>query len=88
MPTAVQAHRGSPDRSAGILENTVEAFLRARRLGADSVELDVRATADGSLAVHHDPEQAEALLAEIAQRAKDAENELQRARREADARPR
>ena len=56
MPTAVQAHRGSPDRSAGILENTVEAFLRARRLGADSVELDVRATADGSLAVHHDPE--------------------------------
>jgi glycerophosphoryl diester phosphodiesterase len=53
--TAVQAHRGSPDAAAGIRENTVAAFLRARRLGADGVELDVRLTRDGGLAVHHDP---------------------------------
>ena len=51
----VQAHRGSPDPSSGILENTVEAFLRSARLGADGVELDVRLTRDGALAVHHDP---------------------------------
>jgi glycerophosphoryl diester phosphodiesterase len=53
--TAVQAHRGSPDPASGIGENTLEAFARARRLGADGVELDVRRTADGALAVHHDP---------------------------------
>jgi len=52
---AVQAHRGSPDPTAGIRENTLEAFARARALGADGVELDVRLTADGGLAVHHDP---------------------------------
>jgi glycerophosphoryl diester phosphodiesterase len=52
--TAVQAHRGSPDPSKGVRENTVAAFLRARELGADGVELDVRLTADGGLAVHHD----------------------------------
>ncbi|MDQ1360181.1 MAG: glycerophosphoryl diester phosphodiesterase [Acidimicrobiaceae bacterium] len=51
----VQAHRGSPDPSSGILENTVEAFLRSAQLGADGVELDVRLTRDGALAVHHDP---------------------------------
>jgi glycerophosphoryl diester phosphodiesterase len=33
----------------------VAAFERARRLGADGVELDVRMTGDGALAVHHDP---------------------------------
>ena len=32
---AVLAHRGSPDPAAGIPENTVEAFARAARLGAD-----------------------------------------------------
>src|SRR5450631_2925879 len=54
-PTAVQAHRGSPDPANGIRENTLDAFARARALGADGVELDVRLTADGGLAVHHDP---------------------------------
>ncbi len=54
-PTSVQAHRGSPDPETGILENTRAAFARARALGADGVELDVRRTADGALAVHHDP---------------------------------
>ncbi|MGA3149901.1 MAG: glycerophosphodiester phosphodiesterase [Acidimicrobiales bacterium] len=52
---AVQAHRGSPDPDHGVRENTLEAFLRARELGADGVELDVRMTSDGGLAVHHDP---------------------------------
>jgi glycerophosphoryl diester phosphodiesterase len=48
----VLAHRGA-NRHAR--ENTVEAFVRARALGADGVELDVRRTADGVLVVHHDP---------------------------------
>jgi glycerophosphoryl diester phosphodiesterase len=54
-PIAVQAHRGSPDPATGIRENTLAAFARARLLGADGVELDVRRTTDGALAVHHDP---------------------------------
>jgi glycerophosphoryl diester phosphodiesterase len=53
-PMAVQAHRGSPDAGLGVRENTLEAFFRARQLGADGVELDVRMTRDGALAVHHD----------------------------------
>ncbi len=51
---SVQAHRGSPDPAGGVVENSLVAFARARRLGADGVELDVRLTADGELAVHHD----------------------------------
>jgi glycerophosphoryl diester phosphodiesterase len=38
------------------VENTVDAFAEARRRGADGVELDVRLTLDGALAVHHDAE--------------------------------
>jgi glycerophosphoryl diester phosphodiesterase len=53
---AIHAHRGSPDPASGVRENTLEAFFRARLLGADGVELDVRRTADGALAVHHDVE--------------------------------
>jgi glycerophosphoryl diester phosphodiesterase len=49
--TKIIAHRGA---SRVERENTVEAFRAARRLGADLVELDVRLTADGGLAVHHD----------------------------------
>ncbi|MGO8873914.1 MAG: glycerophosphodiester phosphodiesterase [Acidimicrobiales bacterium] len=56
MTTAtVLGHRGSPDQAGGVGENTLEAFSRSRRLGADGVELDVRMTADGAVAVHHDP---------------------------------
>lgn len=51
--TLVIAHRGA---SVTRPENTIPAFLEARRQGADMVELDVRRTADGELAVHHDPE--------------------------------
>jgi len=49
--TKILAHRGA---SRAERENTVEAFRRARVLGADAVELDVRLTADSLLVVHHD----------------------------------
>ena len=49
--TAVIAHRGA---SKAFPENTVAAFRGALEMGADMVELDVRRTADGHLAVHHD----------------------------------
>lgn len=53
MVTTAQviAHRGA---SATHPENTVAAFRAAVDQGADWVELDVRRTADGRLAVHHD----------------------------------
>ena len=51
MLPLVIAHRGACRRRR---ENTVEAFAEAGRLGADMVELDVRRTADGRLAIHHD----------------------------------
>ena len=49
--TQVIAHRGA---SVAEPENTLPAFLVAAEMGADGVELDVRRTADGRLAVHHD----------------------------------
>lgn len=49
--TAVWAHRGA---SAAQRENTIAAFGAAVAMGADGVELDVRRTGDGALAVHHD----------------------------------
>lgn len=49
--TLVIGHRGA---SAAAPENTLEAFLKAREVGADWVELDVRRTADGVAVVHHD----------------------------------
>ncbi|MEY2426945.1 MAG: glycerophosphoryl diester phosphodiesterase [Actinomycetota bacterium] len=47
----ILGHRGA---SSVRKENTLEAFLLAGELGGDGVELDVRRTADGALAVHHD----------------------------------
>jgi glycerophosphoryl diester phosphodiesterase len=47
----VWAHRGD---SAHAVENTLEAFERARAAGADGVELDVRLTRDGEVVVFHD----------------------------------
>jgi glycerophosphoryl diester phosphodiesterase len=38
------------------VENTVAAFLEARTLGADGVELDVHLTSEGEVVVHHDAE--------------------------------
>jgi glycerophosphoryl diester phosphodiesterase len=45
------AHRGAPREHP---ENTLPAFARALELGADGIELDVHATRDGVVVVHHD----------------------------------
>ena len=45
------AHRGA---SGIAYENSPSAFRLAQQLGADGVELDVHATGDGVLVVHHD----------------------------------
>lgn len=52
----ILGHRGA---SAVCPENTIEAFATAAAMGADGVELDVRRTADGALAVHHDAQLAD-----------------------------
>lgn len=46
------AHRGAPRERP---ENTMPSFRRALELGADAIELDVHATRDGVVVVHHDP---------------------------------
>ena len=51
--TEIFAHRGS---AQFVRENTVSAFVAARELGADGIELDVHLTADGKVVVHHDGE--------------------------------
>jgi glycerophosphoryl diester phosphodiesterase len=51
--TNVIAHRGA---SGYEYENSRAAFRRAVMLDADGVELDVHATCDGAIVVHHDPE--------------------------------
>jgi glycerophosphoryl diester phosphodiesterase len=52
MAPQVIAHRGA---SAAAPENSLAAFRQAVALGADGIELDVHASADGALVVHHDP---------------------------------
>ena len=49
----VIAHRGA---SGYEYENSRAAFRRAVMLDADGVELDVHATRDGAIVVHHDAE--------------------------------
>jgi glycerophosphoryl diester phosphodiesterase len=46
------AHRGLPHR---LPENSLPSFALALELGADGLELDVHATRDGVIVVHHDP---------------------------------
>jgi glycerophosphoryl diester phosphodiesterase len=46
------AHRGAKREFP---ENTLSSFHRAFERGADAVELDVHATQDGIIVVHHDP---------------------------------
>lgn len=58
LPRVVHAverigHRGAPRE---LPENTLPSFVRALERGADALELDVHATADGVVVVHHDPE--------------------------------
>jgi glycerophosphoryl diester phosphodiesterase len=55
----ILGHRGA---SVVHKENTLDAFVAARELGADGVELDVRRTADGAMAVHHDAHFADGRL--------------------------
>ncbi|OLC09247.1 MAG: hypothetical protein AUH41_05705 [Gemmatimonadetes bacterium 13_1_40CM_66_11] len=52
MKPLVIAHRGA---SSIALENSLAAFRAAAGVGADGVELDVHATIDGEIVVHHDP---------------------------------
>lgn len=52
----VVAHRGA---SAALPDNSLVAFERAVQLVSDGVELDVRRTADGELALCHDPRLAD-----------------------------
>src|SRR5439155_7107203 len=47
------AHRGAKREFP---ENTLPAFQRAFERGADAIELDVHATRDGVVVVHHDAE--------------------------------
>jgi glycerophosphoryl diester phosphodiesterase len=47
----VIGHRGSPREAR---ENTLPSFARAFAAGADGIELDVHATSDGEVVVHHD----------------------------------
>jgi glycerophosphoryl diester phosphodiesterase len=51
-PVEIIGHRGSPREQR---ENTLASFARAFAAGADAVELDVHATRDGAVVVHHDP---------------------------------
>lgn len=52
----VLAHRGARREEP---ENTIPAFTRALRQGADGIELDVHRTSDNSLVVHHDADTPE-----------------------------
>jgi glycerophosphoryl diester phosphodiesterase len=56
----VMAHRGIHD--TGAVENTLEAFELAAAAGADMIELDVRRTGAGELAILHDHKLGEVVL--------------------------
>ena len=47
----VIAHRGGAQEST---ENTIGAFQRAGKIGADGIETDIRLTRDGTVVVYHD----------------------------------
>ena len=52
MPPLSIAHRGMPRLAR---ENTLPSFALALEAGAGGIELDVHATRDGVVVVHHDP---------------------------------
>jgi len=60
--TFVIAHRGA---SAYRTENTLAAFRLAVEMGADGIELDVHATADDVIVVHHDAHLENLLIPEV-----------------------
>jgi glycerophosphoryl diester phosphodiesterase len=64
MRPLVIAHRGA---SAELPENTLPAFQRAIDVGADFVEFDVHASAEGELVVTHDPPRGGADLPTLAE---------------------
>ena len=51
MSTLIAAHRGA---SARLDDNSLEAFTAAIAVGADLIETDVRAAANGTLVLSHD----------------------------------
>ena len=55
VPPLRIAHRGMPHRER---ENTLPSFSAALSAGADGIELDVHATSDGTVVVHHDAQLA------------------------------
>lgn len=57
--TLIAAHRGGTTHGAP--ENTLPAFTHAVQQGAQLIELDLRATADGTVVVHHDRSTARTL---------------------------
>ena len=59
MTVQILGHRGA---SGAHPENTVEAYVAAREMGADGVELDARRTRDCALAVNHDAALADGRL--------------------------
>lgn len=59
QPLEIIAHRGAP---RAYTENTLPSFRCAIEGGADAIELDVHATLDGVIVVHHDPLIGEAHL--------------------------
>lgn len=52
-PPFIVAHRGA---SGSLPEHTLPAFARGIALGADAIEVDLVATADGRLVARHEPE--------------------------------
>jgi glycerophosphoryl diester phosphodiesterase len=52
--TLTVAHRGTGSLSVYATENTLAAYDIAWKMGADSIEIDVRSTSDGELVIMHD----------------------------------
>lgn len=49
-----QAHRGYRPQDSNVVENTIEAFRRARIAGAEMCECDVQLSRDGEVVIFHD----------------------------------
>ena len=67
------AHRGMPRLAR---ENTLTSFALALARGADGIELDVHATSDGVVVVHHDATLADGTAINMVTRAELLEDAL------------